>query len=114
MAVVRTHDCGGPGSADGDYADPESSLSCSGRHASHVDSQSERWYCTLHVPSFLVWDGSSWTLGQDLGAGEYMDLEPADGWHLQLPGLGAQRALESAEFDAWRSFGPMTAGSRQR
>ena len=40
----------------------------------------------------------------------YVDLDPADGWHLQLPGLGAQRERSSAEFDAWRSFGPMTVG----
>jgi hypothetical protein len=24
----------------------------------------------------------------------YVDLDPADGWHLQLPGLGAQRGLK--------------------
>jgi N-acetylmuramoyl-L-alanine amidase len=68
---------------------------------------------TPYTYKFLVWDGSSWTLGQD--------WSPVNIWTWSPPTAGtysfqvwARNARSSAEFDAWRSFGPMTAGSRQR
>jgi N-acetylmuramoyl-L-alanine amidase len=68
---------------------------------------------TPYTYKFFVWDGSSWTLGQD--------WSPVNIWTWSPPTAGtysfqvwARNARSSAEFDAWRSFGPMTARSRQR
>ena len=48
---------------------------------------------TPYTYKFFVWMALPGRSAR-IGAREYMDLEPADGWHLQLPGLGAQRGLK--------------------